>query len=126
MNDIIIKVARRGEGKTRDLLAIAHDYSKNYKVCFLATNTKEFSRFCEKYFVVYHETCPVWIIEDNTSIDNSTVVLIDNLFSHILTTEDLRELQQKCYKLFITIEGTTKDDVPEVENKYEQLTFWDM
>lgn len=126
MNDVIINVARKGEGKTIWLLSVAHHYStKNIPVYLLVETEKEFNRFCDKYSALYGKICKVKkmdSIEDGTN----SIVLIDDLFERELDMSYIRQLKSICNKMFIAIEGSTEDneESTEVENDYEQLTLF--
>ena len=126
MNDVIVNVARKGEGKTRWLLDVAHHYSiKKIPVYLLTETDKEFNRFCDKYSSLYGKVCKVHKMD---SIEDSTdsVVLVDDLFERELDTDLLREIKSRCCKLFIAIEGSTEDndDTSESTTDYDQLTIF--
>lgn len=107
MNEITFKVASHGEGKTIWLLDIANQYCTSSRKIFLFTNSKyELRDFCEKYFSLYNHVCPVQLFsEDDLTEDD--IVLVDDLFSHDCSTEEVRTIQKNCYKMYITVEGNT-------------------
>ena len=126
MNDVIINVACKGEGKTKWLLNIAHHYStKNIPVYLLVETEKEFNKFCDKYSSLYGEVCKVKKMDSIEDITNS-FVLIDDLFERDLDTSYLRQIKSTCNKMFIGIEGFTADneECVEMTADYEQLSLF--
>ena len=127
MTNVTFKVAPKGEGKTKWLLSIAYKYSRQHKIYFIPKNSAEFVKFCDKYFATYHEICPVYRYDGCENTEN-TVVLVDNLLEHNLTTNTLEFIRKNCYKMFISVEGTTREDdsADPYTPEYEQLTLFDM
>lgn len=108
MNDITFKIAGRGEGKTKWLLNIAKEFhDKNIRTVLYTYVDDEYRMFCEKYFNLFGHVCPVEILENDNQVDHETVVLIDDLLSYNISLNELTRLQSRCYKMFVTIEGTT-------------------
>lgn len=126
MKNITFKIAPKGEGKTRWLLNIAYKYSRRHKVYLMSENANEFSRFCDKYAATYHEVCPVYNY-DRTELTTNDVVLIDNLFNHAVSTNDIEFLKRNTFNLFITIEGIESEDIVESLSftECEQLSLFD-
>ena len=107
MNDIVFKVAPKGEGKTKWLLNVANEYITAGRTVYLYTNDdQEYARFCEKYFNVFHHVCSV-IRLTSLNVTSDDVILIDDLFSYTMPISNIQKMQRDCYKLFITVEGTT-------------------
>ena len=104
MNNIMFKVASKGEGKTKWLLEIAHKYSKTHRVYLQTDYANDFSRFCEKYCMLFHEVCPV-MRYSGVELDEKCVLLIDDLFAQTMSTTEVAFLSRHCYKAFITLEG---------------------
>lgn len=120
MNELSVKVASKGEGKTKWLLQIANSNIENDKVVWLYTNTeKEYNTFCEKYFKLYNTVCLVKHLtsEDVSLVANNEVVLIDNIFNHNYCNKDVIYLQKNCHKVYITVEGTSKVESFEDKNQ---------
>ena len=110
MNDLIIKVAEPGEGKTRWLIDIAHKFlCDGNTVALYTSDSIEFTTFCKKYFTSYNTCCQIKNIP-NADVVDVDVILIDNLLKHNITTTQLKYLQRSCKHLFITIEGTLAED----------------
>ena len=128
MQEIVFKVAPTGEGKTKWLLKVAKTYAdKNIPVYLYTDETHVYVRFCEKYFKLYSEVCPVKKLNDSNmfNLSNDSVVLIDDLLTEPWSSTDLKFLQRTCYKLYITMTGITAA-VPDVEEcKYEQLSIFE-
>ena len=123
MNDIVFKVASPGEGKTKWLLNIANMYqNEGRQVYLLAQDETEYAKFCEKYFKTYSEVCHVQRLTAVKDTHNS-VVLIDNLLNHSFSAKDAEYINNNCYKMFVTIAGTTEFNITENGSKYEQLSF---
>lgn len=117
MNELVIKVARKGEGKTKWLLNIAHDYRNQDNPIFLYTDSEhEYSRFCEKYFSNFASICKVKQF-DIHEISADSIVLIDDVLNKNV---NVRQIQEKCKNIYITIEGSTKYEAP---LEYEQLSI---
>ena len=122
MNEITFKVAPHGEGKTKWLLNIAKHYAdKNTTVYLFTEDDWEYVKFCEKYFNLYKTICPVKRVT-SYSVTDKDVVLVDNLFKHTdHAIGDYAYVNRNCYKMFVTIEGTTDFSDEYYENPYEQL-----
>ena len=125
MNDITFKVTPKGEGKTKWLLEISKRYADEKRPIFLFTDEdKDYIKFCEKYFNMFKEICPV-VRLTAFKLTPDAVVLVDDLFSHSNSIGDFSFMHRNCYKMFITVEGTTSYE----ENKktwndlYEQITI---
>lgn len=124
MNELIIKVAHPGEGKTQWLLDVAHNYKKTHNIYLYTSRVNEYKRFCEKYFVKYNTRCPVELYE--CQVGNDVVVLIDDYFEHSLSCANIKYLQANCHKIFMTITGSEdviSDHTLAVEPQFEQLTI---
>lgn len=104
MKDITFKIAKKGEGKTKWLLEIAHKYDGLRKIYLYTGDATEYRKFCEKYFSTYSEICPVERLTAFKLTDKD-VVLVDNLFNHDSAIGDFTFIQRNCYKMFITLEG---------------------
>ena len=124
MNTVIFKVAAKGEGKTKWLLDIANKFSEKGRPVLLYTDdAHEFEKFCNKYFSLYGEVCPVKRM-DASNMSVSAVVLVDNLFNHDSSVADFTYIQRNCYKMFVTVEGVTDDsEIFTTAPMYEQLCF---
>ena len=127
MSDVVVNVARRGEGKTRWLLDVVHHYQNKDETIYIVTNTDdEYKYFCDKYLVTYSRLCRVEKFKSVEDVKNA-IVLIDDLFDLDINMKQLKDIRANCKKLFITVEGTTTDvDNDEPETEYEQLTLFDM
>ena len=122
MHEITFKVAKRGEGKTRWLLNIANEYSESDRPILYCTDLEsEYGNFCEKYFKTFHKIANIQRIS-LTQLTGNEVVLIDDLMAMNFTIKDIAYIQRNCYKLYITVEGTTEDHIEENPN---QLTIFD-
>lgn len=109
MNNIIFKVLPKGEGKTKWLLDVAKKYSDdNYNVYLLTHDEEKYNKFCSKYVTLIGSHCPVQMYCGNRNINN-TIILVDNLMNYGLSVFDLRQLNNNCFKLFVTIEGSSED-----------------
>ena len=107
MNIVTFKVAPKGEGKTRWLLTIASKYKDSDRPIYLYTDdTEEYRRFCDKYFVLFNEICPVRALSA-FKLTPDAIVLVDNLFKLSAQIGDINYICRNCYKMFVTIEGTT-------------------
>lgn len=126
MNELVIKVARKGEGKTKWLLDVANKHIQEGKHVYLFTEKqREYERFCEKYFATYATVCKVDRFETESEVSDA-IVLIDDLFSHETSLNVLEHIHNYCYKMFITIEGSMPSNNDTVfEPEYEQLTLFD-
>lgn len=114
-NNIIFKVALPGEGKTKWLLDVAHQYSATGRSIYLYTEDEtEYAKFCEKYFAIYKAVCPVYKLTA-FKITKDAVILIDNLLSHGNSLGDIRFFQRNCYKMFVTLEGEQQDIISTTE-----------
>ena len=125
MNEITFKVAPRGEGKTKWLLEIAKRYADEGRTVYLFTDDdQDYSKFCEKYFNIFKTVCPIQRLTA-FKLSPSDVVLVDNLFRHCTSIGDLTFIQRNCYRMFITIEGTTTfvENTKTWDDFYEQLTM---
>lgn len=112
MNEITFKIAKKGEGKTRWLLDIAHSYAKTDRpVYYCAKLQTEYGNFCEKYFRTFQEICNVKELS-LPHLEGDAVVLIDDMITMNITSSDIQYIQKNCYKLYIAITGIT-DDVEE-------------
>ena len=125
MNEITFKIARKGEGKTKWLLDVAKLCVNNNRRVFLFTDDeREYAKFCEKYFKTFSEVCPVLRLTSFTCTPQD-VVLVDDLLSHCASIGDITFMRRNCYKMFVTIDGTTELDMPAPtwDDFYEQLTM---
>lgn len=125
MQDITFKIASRGEGKTKWLLDIAHQYSNTDRPVYLCTDMETvYGNFCEKYFRTYNSICTVQKLTLNQLTGNE-IVLIDDLMS--LTTcsfADIAYIKRNCYKMFVTIEGNNaENEINEID--HNQLSIFD-
>lgn len=110
MKEIVFKVASRGEGKTKWLLDVANELSTNSCKQYIFTDSDEsYRRFCEKYFNKFNKICPVERLTDQ-EVTSSDYILIDNLFDIPLTTMFIKDLQNSCAQMFVTIEGNCSVD----------------
>lgn len=109
MNPITVKVAPKGEGKTKWLLEVAKKYQDESRPVYLFT-TDEYTyvRFCNKYFATYSEACKVKIYEVTDSLENS-IVLIDDVMHQGIDSNIIINMQKSCYKMFVTFEGICYD-----------------
>lgn len=107
MNNITFKIAKKGEGKTKWLLDIANKYSSSNKVYLYTDDEREYREFCEKYFKMYSNICPVRKLTNVDSLEGS-IVLVDNMLNQDSATSDFTFIQRNCYKLFVTLEGETE------------------
>ena len=126
MDKLIVKVARKGEGKTKWLLEVANKYQTEGRSVYLYTNnTKDYERFCEKYFTTYSSICKVNKFTFYEPIKES-VILIDNLLSHDLNMSTLNSICNECYQIFITIDGSSDAELYNSPiEKFEQLSIFD-
>ena len=127
MNDITFKVLPKGEGKTKWLLDIAKKYvDKGYRVSLFTDSYREYVKFCEKYFSLYNRVCPI-DRHDSMHVTQNDVIIVDDLFKkEDRALEDLRELQTLVYKIFITLEGQSKDtSTCEEDLEVEQLSMFE-
>lgn len=108
MNNVTFKIAKKGEGKTRWLLELAYKYAGQRKIYLYTTDTTEYHKFCEKYFSLYNQICPVELLTEPDETEQD-VVLVDNLFKCDSNTSNFTHIQKHCYKLFITLEGEQAD-----------------
>lgn len=126
MNDIVFKVAPHGEGKTKWLLSIAKHYADERRSVYLfTTDDNEYLKFCEKYFNVFKEVCPVMRVT-GYNVSHNDIVLVDNLFNHAESAiGDYTFMNKNCYKMFVTIEGTTtfKMNKRSMNEFYEELAL---
>lgn len=114
MNEITFKIAKKGEGKTRWLLDVAHSYAKTDKPVYYCANLQtEYGNFCEKYFRTFQEICNVKELS-LPHLDGDAVVLIDDMMTTNITPKDILYIQQNSYKLYVAITGIT-DTVEEIE-----------
>ena len=104
MNELVIKVAHPGEGKTQWLLDVAHKYRKTHNVYFLTNRENEYERFCEKYFATYNTRCLAEL--HDCQVGEDVVVLIDDYFQQSVSPANIKYLQANCHKVFITITGS--------------------
>lgn len=111
MNNVTFKLGLPGEGKTRWLLNIAKQYAdKNIKVYLFTNDESDYAKFCEKYFKTFSHICPVQRLTA-FKITKEDVVLVDDLFDHCdSAVNDFVFLQKNCYKMFVTLTGTTEVD----------------
>lgn len=126
MKDITFKVAPAGTGKTKWLLEAAHKYSRHHKIYLVTNSSQEYSKFCDKYFALFQEVCPVNRYDFGIA-DPNAVILIDNIFSQNNAVSNVEFMQRNCYKMFITVEGNTSEignPYPE-EELYQQLSLFD-
>ena len=124
MKNITFKIAPKGEGKTRWLLNIAKQYASERSVLLVVKDNNEYSKFCDKYLALFNEVCPVKLY-NTEEVDETSVVLIDNYFEHILPSNTIEYIRRKCYKMFITLEGKTEDSFAEESTNYEQISIFD-
>ena len=125
MNNTILHVAKRGEGKTKWLLNVARKYQNIETPIYIVCDTEEeHNNFCNKYTMMYSEVCKVKPLTVSDNIENS-IVLIDDIFEHDLETSVIRNIQSECKKLFITIEGCMEDS-EDPTYSYEQLSLFDI
>ena len=122
MNELVCKVASRGEGKTKWLLNAAKRYSDSHAVYLVQDDLTEYSRFCEKYFITFNELCKVQ--RYTGAVEPNSVILIDDLFSQSIDFSDVAYLKRDCHKVFITINGVTVDNDSVVDST--QLTINDV
>lgn len=109
MNNIVCKVAPKGEGKTKWLLNIAKECSDKNETVYLATSSVyQYTRFCEKYFALFNTVCPVIYYEDDT--DKDSVVLIDNLVESGVNMNNIALIKNTCKTIYITVEGVLAND----------------
>lgn len=108
MNDVMFHVARRGEGKTRWLLDKAHEL-KEYPVKLYCQTSQEYSLFCEKYFSLYKEICPVEYLNSHEDVLPSDIVLIDDLITLSSSLVNIRHIKNNCYRMYVTVEGETSN-----------------
>ena len=125
MNDITFKIAKQGEGKTKWLLKIANQYAgTNRKVYLFTDDDQAYIKFCEKYFNTFSQVCPVERLTAFKLTEND-VVLVDNLFKQCASIGDLNFIHKNCYKMFVTIEGTTTiaENIKTWDDIYHQVTI---
>lgn len=124
MNEIIIKVASKGEGKTRWLLSMAKNAINDGKnVVYYTDNEIDYNRFCSKYMNLYNQTCPVKMVGCHRGVDSNTVVLIDDVFENTSMVSEIQIIRAKCDTLYITIEGKLAQNDTTVVGEYEQITM---
>ena len=108
-NNITFKIATAGEGKTKWLLDLAEHYaSRGINLYMFTTHEEQYKEFCDKYFYVFKNICPVIRLTNLNQVTSEDIVIIDNLFMHgDVRLNDVLEVCNNCYKMFITIEGVT-------------------
>ena len=106
MNDITFKIARKGEGKTKWLIEVAHRCYKEFNdtVYLFTEDDNSYVRFCEKYFKTYFEVCPVQKLPPFVDPTNS-IILVDNLLECNCQTNNFKFMQRNCKKMYVTLEG---------------------
>ena len=110
MNNIFVKVAPNGEGKTEWLLDNAkRELDNNKKVVFVSSiDANRYVKFAEYYRVKYNVPCPVTFSNRLDTIDSDTVVLIDNLFKQDLNTMAMTALFNRGCCVYLTICGNAE------------------
>ena len=106
MNDITFKIAKKGEGKTKWLLEVAHKAHKesNNSVYLFTEDDASYTKFCEKYFKTYAEVCPVQELPPFVDPVDS-IILVDNLLECNCQTNNFKFMQRNCKKMYVTLEG---------------------
>lgn len=115
-NKITLKVALPGEGKTRWLAEVAHEFikSEGRTVYLFTTQEDDYIKFCDNYFKRFNTVCQVSRLMNINDVTDKDVVIVDNLLSHTdARVSDFADLTANCYKMFITMEGTSAQE-PEV------------
>ena len=111
MTDITFKVARKGEGKTKWLLEVAHAHVEAGRPVYYYTDyDTTYGLFCEKYFRTYSSICPVKRLGSQL-LTGKEVILIDDLLAVNCSLRDLLQIQHYAYKIYATVEGVTEDKV---------------
>ena len=109
MNNVIVKVAPNGEGKTEWLLNQAkQEAGKGKKMIFFSTlDANRYIKFVERYHIDFKQACPAIFSNRIDTIEENSIVLIDNLFKQDLNTVSLSDLFNKGCKVYITICGNS-------------------
>ena len=128
MNPIVVKVAPKGEGKTKWLLNIAKKYLQDdIPVYFVTSNEREYVNFCRKYFVMFSQACRVRFYETGDALEGA-IVLIDDVMHQNIDSDVITSIQKSCHKMFVTFEGVCYDNLNEseelnVSELFEQIKF---
>ena len=124
MNELVVNVDCNDDTNVEWLIDIAHDYAAvEYPIYFHTSLRKRYNNFCSAYVDKFKEECPVMLYTEGTLKPNS-VVLVNDLFSELITTTYVEFLQRNCYKVFITIKGQTVDNY--IEKDTRQITIFDL
>lgn len=121
MNNITFKITPRGEGKTKWLLDVAHDYEGSGRKVYLYTDDEsKYAKFCEKYFKTFGRIC---FVERLTSfkLTSEDVVLVDDLLSHDTAISDFIYIHNNSYAMYVTLEGQIATEEKSVKLPFEQL-----
>lgn len=131
MAEYIYKVAPRGGGKTRWLLEQAHVESElENPVCLLVnddpTGSREYQKFVEKYFSIYHEICKVIVAEHITSVPKNSVVLIDNPLNLNKHIQSHIALEERATRIYVAVDGVDSETYEIKQPDSNQLSIFDM
>lgn len=112
MEKVIYKVSPAGYGKTKWLCTKANYYS-NKRAVFYYGSVKNYGKFCELYFSMFNEVCPVTYIDtDNFSkLSSSDIVLIDNAMKYHNISDIMKQLCSIPCIVILTVEGTTDEEI---------------
>ena len=118
MKKVISKVAPAGYGKTKWLCTKANFYSNNRYVFYYGSERK-YGKFCELYFSMFNEVCPVIYLsrENFSDLMTDDVVLIDDAMKYSEISDIMKSLSSVSCIVLLTVEGTTD------ENEIEKDTY---
>ena len=109
MNDIIVKVAPNGEGKTSWLIEQAkkeHDENGKTVVFFSASvDANRYVKFVEKYYAEFKTTCPVMFANRIDGVPDGAVVLVDNLFKQDVNVFNFASIFGRGCRCYATVCG---------------------
>ena len=126
MEKVIYKVAPAGYGKTKWLCTKANYYS-NKRDVFYYGSVQKYGKFCELYFSMFNEVCPVMYLDKEKLSDllPDDVVLIDNAMKHPDISYVMKHLCSLHCIVILTVEGTTDEEIKKDSYDPNQLTIFD-
>lgn len=106
MDNIIYKVAQRGEGKTKWLVEQAkNELDSGELVLYLSPYSRNYTLFLNYYTSVFKEVCKIEHIKDINNVPEGSVVLVDELIDlheHMLS---IKSMLHRVKYAYVTIDG---------------------